>query len=235
MKPDFVDKTSSHKSRYRLVSGIAFLALAAFFWSKSGPNFSSGPPPTSFGVHDNVDSVGQCAASTVPPASPPAPVNPWSSLTVTELVQIQDWLFAPKQGLNLTRGTIAVPSDNHLYIIEAYYPPKPAVLDYLSSPSTANLPSRFVRVTIHHGAAEVPIVRNYLVGPLPIGPHTSLSPLTDIYHVDPIPYNSRSFDTRDWEAPEIYSNIAAPVAEALEVSRICHVTLLVSHRCQGIV
>lgn len=221
LKPVSTDKASSHRTRYRLVSGIALLTLATFLLTKSGPYFlSDHHRPTPLGAHDNVDSVGQCAASTVPLASPPAPVNPWASLTVSEIVKIQDWLFAQEQGLNLTRGDLAVPSDNHVYIIETYYPPKAAVLDYFSSPSTVDLPPRFARAVIHHGAAQEPIVRNYLVGPLPIGPHTSLSPLTDIYHIDPIPYNARSFDARDWTSPEIYSNVAAPLAEAFEVSRI---------------
>ncbi|KAG9317752.1 copper amine oxidase [Chiua virens] len=152
----------------------------------------------------------------IPPASPPAPTNPWASLSISEIVDIHDWLFFPERGLNLTLGQVAAASDNHLYIIEAYYPQKSAVLRYLASPATVGPPPRFARVVIHHGAARIPVVQNYLVGPLPIGPHTTLSPLTDIYQVDPIPYNARSWDTRDWESPEIYSNIAAPLAEAFK-------------------
>lgn len=228
--PD-VGTTSFPRSRYRLASGIVFLALAAFLLFKPGPYFLSDQHrPASLGEYDNVDSIGQCVASTVPPASPPAPANPWSSLTIAEIVQIQDWLFAPEQGLNLTQGDVAAPSDNHIYIVEAYYPPKAAVLNYLSSPVTADLPPRFARVAIQHGAAQEPIVKNYLVGPLPIGPHTSMLPLTDIYHVDDIPYNARAFDVRDWTSPELYSKLAAPLTEAFEVSRVRSVTLIVAHR-----
>lgn len=214
-------KTSSPRSRYYLVSSIVFLSLVVFLLTNAPPFFSSDHHhhPIS-GAHDNVDSVGQCAASTAPAAFLPAPVNPWTSLTISEIVQIQDWLFAPEQGLNLTQGNVALPSDNHVYTMEAYYPSKVAVLDYFLSPSAVDLPPRFARVVIHHGAAQEPIVKNYLVGPLPIGPHTTLSPLTDIYHIDPIPYNARSFDARDWESAEIYSNVAAPLAEAFEVSQI---------------
>ncbi|KAF8426834.1 copper amine oxidase [Boletus edulis BED1] len=43
-----------------------------------------------------------------------------------------------------------------------------------------------------------------------------MSPLTDIYQVDPIPYNARAWYINDWSFPEIYSNIAAPVAEAFK-------------------
>ena len=230
LKPDSAGNTPSPRSRYRLVTGIVLVSLAAYLGLKSGANFLSDERyPTPLGAHDDVASVGQCVANAVPPASPPALANPWASLTVSEIVQIQDWLFAPEQGLNLTLGEIAAPSDNHLYIIETYYPPKNEVLEYLSSPVTVDLPPRFARVTVHHGAAQEPTVRNYLVGPLPIGPHTGMSPLTEIYQVDPIPYNARSFDTRDWSSPEIYSNIAAPVAEAFEVGMRDFVLHFVAH------
>lgn len=231
LKPTPVDTTTSPRSRYRLLSGIVFLTFSVFFLFKSGPYFLSDQHSSaSLEAHGNAESIAQCVANTAPAASPPAPANPWSSLTIAEIVQIQDWLFAPEQGLNLTLGDVAVPSDNHLYIVEAYYPPKAAVLSYLSSPSTLDLSPRFARVAIHHGAAQEPIVKNYLVGPLPIGPHTRMSPLTDIYHIDPIPYNARPFDARDWTSPEIYSNVAAPLAEAFEVSRMRPVTLCVTHQ-----
>ena len=219
LKPSCAFKTAPAWSRYRLASGIGFLTLVALLLTTSGPYFFSRHHHLApFEAHDDVDSVGKCAASIAQAASPPAPVNPWASLTVSEIVQIQDWLFAPQQGLNLTRGDLAVPSDNHVYIIESYYPPKGAVLDYLSSPSSFDLPPRFARVVIHHGAAREPFVKNYLAGPLPIGPQTTLSPLTDIYHIDPIPYNARSFNVRDWESQGIYSNVAAPLSEAFKVS-----------------
>ena len=217
------------------MSWIIFLSLSTYLWYKSVAYLSDERHPTSLGAHDDVASVGQCVANTVPPASPLPHLNPWASLTVSEIVQIQDWLFAPKQGLNLTLGKVAVPSDNHLYIIESYYPPKNAVLDYLSSPSSVDLPPRFARVAIHHGAAQEPFVKNYLVGPLPIGPHTTMSPLTDIYHIDPIPYNARSFGDGDWASPVIYSNIVAPVAEAFKVSHTSPTTLFVAHCREGII
>ena len=174
--PDSVVNTSPPRSRYRLVSCIIFLSLSTYLWYKSVAYLSDECYPTSLGVHDDVASVGQCVANTIPPALPLPHLNPWASLTVSEIVQIQDWLFALEQGLNLTLGKVAVLSDNHLYIIETYYPLKNVVLDYLSSPSSVDLPPWFAHVTIHHGAAQETIMRNCLVGPLPIGPH-AMSPL----------------------------------------------------------
>ncbi|KAF9234360.1 copper amine oxidase [Melanogaster broomeanus] len=99
---------------------------------------------------------------TVPPAYPPAPANPWMSLTLSEILQIQEWLIAPEQGLNLTLGDDAYMSDNQIYIIEAHYPHKSDVLNYLSSSSMSDLPPKFAHVAIHHGASPEPVVANYL-------------------------------------------------------------------------
>ena len=42
---------------------------------------------------------------------------------------------------------------------------------------------------IHHGPAEV--VKDYLIGPLPISESTIIRPLAEIYH-NPVPLNARS-------------------------------------------
>ncbi|KAG6374973.1 copper amine oxidase [Boletus reticuloceps] len=93
---------------------------------------------------------GQCVTSTPPPTFPPAPWNPWSSLTISEIVQMQDCPFAPEQGLNLTQVKVAT-------LKSTTPPPKEAVLNHLSSPSIVNPPRRFARVTLHHGAAQQPL------------------------------------------------------------------------------
>ncbi|TCD63339.1 hypothetical protein EIP91_005658 [Steccherinum ochraceum] len=135
----------------------------------------------------------QCPANLPQKASPPAPVNIWASLTVDETVTISQWLFANERSLNLTRGDQAGLNDNHIFLIEAYRPGKAAALAYLDSPSDRTLPKRFARVTVHHGAAAEPYISDYLVGPLPISRRTSMTPLTDIYQRDTIPYNARGF------------------------------------------
>ncbi|KAG1752406.1 copper amine oxidase [Suillus paluster] len=161
-------------------------------------------------------SVKICASPTPPAARPPAPINPWATLTIEQTVQIQKWLEQPAQALNLTRGVISKPSDNHIFMIEAYYPPKSSVLSYFSSLSPSAIPEKYARVTIHHGSAPEPVVKDYLVGPLPIGSSTRMQHLTEIYHLDAIPHNARAFDTRDWTTPEIFEKMAAPLMEAYE-------------------
>ncbi|ESK96748.1 copper amine oxidase [Moniliophthora roreri MCA 2997] len=134
----------------------------------------------------------QCASSLPPAASPPSPFNLWSSLTISETSEIQAWLELPERNFNLTRAPEAALSDNTIFGIETYYPPKAQAIAHLSSPGTVPPPERYARVTIHHGAALEPTIADYLVGPLPIGPSTTMRNLTEIYHRD-IPYNARGF------------------------------------------
>ncbi|KAF9266153.1 amine oxidase catalytic domain-containing protein [Marasmius fiardii PR-910] len=136
--------------------------------------------------------------SAAPAATPPAPVNLWSSLTIEETSEIQKWLEHPSRKLNLTRGKEAKPSDNTVFIIESYYPRKDDALTYLdgfvgSSNFTVKPPTKYARVTIHHGSDSTPVVKDYLVGPIPIGNggETMMRELKEIYHRPIIPYNAR--------------------------------------------
>lgn len=140
------------------------------------------------------EALKQCAALQPPPADPPAPINIWSSLTVHETTSVQAWLEAPERALNLTRTSISKLSDNVIFMIELYYPPKADALAYLESPETVSPPERYARVTIHHGS--VPVIRDYLVGPLPIGGKTTtMEPLTEIYHREDIPFHAAGYAT----------------------------------------
>ncbi|KAE9394115.1 amine oxidase catalytic domain-containing protein [Gymnopus androsaceus JB14] len=130
----------------------------------------------------------ECAAPISHIAKPPVPINLWASLTVPEITEIQKWLEAPERQLNLTRGPISSISDNVVFLIETYYPPKAEALAYLAGGSA---PDKYARVTIQHGGLENPVVRNYLVGPLPVGERTVIRPLTEIYHESEIPFDAR--------------------------------------------
>lgn len=139
----------------------------------------------------------QCPANIAPPASPPASVNLWTSLTVEETTSIHDWLVHPSRDLNLTLAHKATLSDNSIFLIEVYRPAKADALAYLEAPAQSNLPARYSRVAVHFGgrseAEGGPVIKDYLVGPLPIGAHTTIEELTGIYHREDIPYNARGF------------------------------------------
>ncbi|KAF8187204.1 copper amine oxidase [Pholiota molesta] len=147
--------------------------------------------------------------------SPPAPVNPWSSLTIPELTQIRSWLEAPEQNLNLTQAKSSKTSDNIIFLIEAYYPAKEDALAYLSNPVPTLLPERYARVTIHHGGRKEPVVKDYLVGPLPISRATRMRELTEIYHTQNIPFNARGVAQLE-ELSIVLAKLMEPMADVLQ-------------------
>ncbi|TFK32677.1 amine oxidase catalytic domain-containing protein [Crucibulum laeve] len=157
----------------------------------------------------------QCPSGLPPLASPPAPVNLWASLTVPETTAIHAWLESSEQNLNLTRADISMISDNVVFMIEAYQPPKAEALAYLSSPKTVPRPDRYARVTIHHGAAQVPFIKDYLVGPMPVSSKTTMRPLTEIYHRDEIPFNAYGFASIS-ELQHFLAQLVEPLGDAME-------------------
>ena len=160
--------------------------------------------------------TGHCASSLPLAASPPVTLNLWASLTVPETSAIYTWLEAPERNLNLTRSRGSILTDNIVYGIETYYPPKSEALAYLENSAVSPPPARFARVTIHHGGVEVPAVVDYLVGPLPVGPRTTMRPLKEIYHRDDIPFNARGFADIE-EISRFLATETAPFAYVMEV------------------
>ncbi|KAG1806446.1 amine oxidase catalytic domain-containing protein [Suillus plorans] len=194
-----------------LILVLASLTVIQIRSSTSGSKIVFGGSET---LADYDEDIKICASNIPPPARPPAPINPWASLTIDEMVEIQNWLLSTQMNLNLTRGDTARPSDNSIYMIQTYYPPKTDVLEYFSSLDPRDAPARFARVTIHHGGAVEPVIRDYLVGPLPVTPATEMTHLANIYHTETLPYNARGYDALDWNLPEIHTKIAAPLMDA---------------------
>ena len=188
------------------------------------------------------EGLQRCAANFPPIAVPPAEINPWASLSVEEIVEITQWLEAPSREYNLTSGDTAGLADNMIFLVEAYRPTKASALLYLSSPVQRNLPDRYARVTIHHGATHDPYIMDYLVGPLPVSNATSIRPLTEIYHREKITFNSRGYTAQvGVELLPFLSEVMAPLVNATKVrptdikmfwltcaNRTCSVTVLLS-------
>ncbi|KAH9937934.1 amine oxidase catalytic domain-containing protein [Amylocystis lapponica] len=197
-----------------LTVGFVFGTIALSVLYAFPPRFGHLPADQSpFDLADLYEQpLKQCAAGFPPPASPPAPTNPWASLTVSETVAISEWLNSPERNLNLTRADIAGLSDNLIYHIEAFRPSKADALAYLASPKTHPAPDRYARVTIHHSAAAEPVIMDYLVGPLPVDINTTMRPLTEIYHRDTIPYHARGY-TSMADLQPLLARIMPPLAE----------------------
>ena len=173
------------------------------------------PTPPATANHES-KKTSHCASSSPHGAFPPAPVNLWASLTVAETSTIYTWLEAPERNLNLTRSKGSILTDNVVYGIETYYPPKSEALAYLENSAASPAPEKFARVTIHHGGVQEPVIVDYLVGPLPVGPRTAIRPLKEIYHREDIPFNARGFG--DIEEPPLFlAREVTPIAHVMEV------------------
>ena len=186
--------------------------------------------PTAPATANDEFKTSHCASSLPHEALPPVPVNLWASLTVAETSAIYTWLEAPERNLNLTRSKSSILTDNVVYGIETYYPPKSEALAYLENSAASPPPEKFARVTIHHGGVQEPVIVDYLVGPLPVGPRTAIRPLKEIYHREDIPFNARGFGDIE-ELPLFLAREVAPIAHVMEVGMhslfyICLVHLL---------
>ncbi|KAL1411966.1 hypothetical protein Q8F55_002959 [Vanrija albida] len=150
---------------------LAILALAGWAYRSSSAPDAPQPPI--------------CAAWDEPSITAPRK-NIWRNLDLGDAVALRAWLHDPARGLNLTDADAAADSDNFIHLVEAYHPRKADALAYLAG---GELPARYARAVINHGPAEK--VVDYLVGPLPLSPHTRIVPNTAIYHAG-VPLNARS-------------------------------------------
>ncbi|EJD41689.1 amine oxidase catalytic domain-containing protein [Auricularia subglabra TFB-10046 SS5] len=137
----------------------------------------------------------QCAAPTGLAPKKPTFDNLWQGLSVSEVVDIREWLLDPARGLNLTRGEHAIMNDNFIEIIEALQPSKASALAYYAG--TGPRPPTFARAVLNFGGRHVPTVESVRIGPLPVSNATRMSPLTDIYHRPVVPHNARMLTVQD--------------------------------------
>ncbi|KIW08636.1 uncharacterized protein PV09_00592 [Verruconis gallopava] len=107
--------------------------------------------------------------------------NIWADLDEAEFEDILTFLFEEPNDLNLTKKDKAGPWDNHIAIIEALVPNKTDALKYLDS-DAAEAPPRYARVIVNRGATEQASIDDYMVGPLPTGPNTTITPLSWVYN-----------------------------------------------------
>ncbi|KAL0950332.1 hypothetical protein HGRIS_010303 [Hohenbuehelia grisea] len=146
-------------------------------------------------------------------AKPPAPINLWAPLNSTEIRDVNTYLHSSGLELNLTAESPSL-SDNHIFLIELLPPPKAAALAYLSSVSAETAPERYAHAIIHAGASSPPVIKDYTVGPLPIGPRTTLRS-RDVYHLKEIPYNARGMSWGS-ELGKLFGQVLPPLADAMQ-------------------
>ncbi|TFK55964.1 amine oxidase catalytic domain-containing protein [Heliocybe sulcata] len=203
----------SRTTGFALLAVLGTIALSALYVSPLHTDNAAAQSGGSISGLLGGKTLGQCASSLPLVAQPPAPANVWAPLTVEEIASIQKWLDEPALGLNLTRGDQATLSDNHIFLIDAYQPPKAEALAYIENPSSTPRPTKYARVTIHHGT--VPVIKDYLVGPLPISSKSNMTELTEVYHRDDIPYHARGAMVAA-ELTPLVQKIMVPLADVTE-------------------
>lgn len=160
---------------------------------------SASPPSPSAPTDAAPSSLAFCPDEAFLPIQAPRR-NIWRNLDVNEASAVRRWLFAPEQALNLTTATTAGLGDNTVSLIERWRPSKRNALAYLADGGGSNdEPERFARVTLVRGAESPPVIRDYLVGPLPISNDTQIRPLKEIYADDgaDVPLNARMLTLAD--------------------------------------
>lgn len=80
--------------------------------------------------------------------------NLWGTLSEDEVLQLIDWLYEPRQGLNLTYHDNATNWDNFIGVTELIPPNKTDALTYLEG--NGPIPTRYARVVLFQGACEDP-------------------------------------------------------------------------------
>lgn len=199
----------------------AFLVFCGALIGLFTYSYYSSPRPIPGVVHDDLHteipkpSLKQCPPATPPIAHPPAPINLWAPLSVAEIAQVHAFLRRPSLGLNLT-VTNAQPNDNSIFLIETLPPSKALALEYLSDPATKGPPEKYARAVVHLGGQEQPVIKDYLVGPLPVSERTTLEERRGIYHREDIPYNARGFSLGP-ELARLLGQIMPPLAEPMQV------------------
>ncbi|TVY73173.1 Membrane primary amine oxidase [Lachnellula suecica] len=142
--------------------------------SRPGPTFHKSKNPR--GNRRQSTSCGDTPADIIVEAPQ---INLWKGLTNEEADDLLEWLYDSKQGLNLTTADKAGPWDNTVGVTEILFPNKTDSLAYLDRGEVE--PVRNARVGLFFGATPNPYMQNFIVGPIPVSPETTIEPLNYIY------------------------------------------------------
>lgn len=143
--------------------------------------------------NDNSAQVGFCSEETKLPApKPPKSAGVFDDLSEEEIDAVKKYM------LNLTELKIvsyqgATVNTNHIYLIEYQQPTKDEALAYLDGKG-ASKPQRKARVVVYMGAADPPVVQEYLVYPAskPTAHHKR-----NLGKNSTIPFHTRPADTHE--------------------------------------
>ncbi|CAI6331895.1 unnamed protein product [Periconia digitata] len=139
-------------------------------------------------------SSSSCLTDAAPTTTAPKS-NVWAPISAADNAAVWDLLHDPKSGLNLTHPSKAVLTDNYVWWMDALPVNKSDVLPYLDG--EAPMPPKYARAILFEGGKDAPDSQEYMIGPLPVGPETSIEKLDYIYNGGnggSVPFNARYFD-----------------------------------------
>jgi primary-amine oxidase len=199
-----------------LLLGLAGISAAASINNRPHPHPGHGdqgppghikapggkPPKTVKPGNPNKPVKDSCLAGETPTVKAPKS-NVWAQITPEDNRAVWNLLHDPKTGLNLTAPGTAKHTDNYVFWIDSVPTNKTSVLPYLDGEAPA--PAKYARAVIFEGGLKEPRSQEYMIGPLPVGPKTTVQPLDYMYNGGTggaIPYNGRYFDGKRSSASE---------------------------------
>ncbi|PFX27819.1 amiloride-sensitive amine oxidase [copper-containing]-like [Stylophora pistillata] len=172
-----------------VISVALLIALIVVATKKS----KSDREPAKNSKGDTVFQVGNCANGMGDqPADPPKSSGLFDDLTIQEITTVKEYLVK-QASLNLTEATEASVDSNYIYMIQFLPPSKNEALEHLDNNGAK--PERKAVGVVFHGAANPPLVREYIVSPVskPTGHVARKIPGGE---KDFVTFNARPFDTR---------------------------------------
>ena len=121
----------------------------------------------------------------------PKSAGVFDDLTVDEITAVRDYLLKQPE-LNLKKYLRATVDSNYIYLIQFLPPSKDEVLEFLDNDGPR--PERRAVAVVFHGAADPPVVKEYIVSPVD-NPTQHVVRKVPGGQKDTVPFNARPFDS----------------------------------------
>ncbi|XP_022786979.1 amiloride-sensitive amine oxidase [copper-containing]-like [Stylophora pistillata] len=162
------------------------LIVVATKQQKRAENQRSKPKPTS----NTAVTVEPCADGMTSSNAQPKSSSLFEDLTVSEITVVRNYLLK-QASMNLTEYSKATVNSNYIYLIQLLPPSKDEVLEHLDNNGAK--PERRAIAVVFHGAADPPVVKEYIVYPVSTPTEYKVRKIQG-GHKKTVPFNARPFD-----------------------------------------
>ena len=139
---------------------------------------------------DKLNGIKTCAQGLESSDKTPKSQGVFDDLSSDEISAVRDYMLA-QASLKITPYDKASINSNYIYLIQRQPPSKQKALDYLDS-ENGTKPEKEAIVTLFNGAADPPVVEEYIVGPADKPTRHRLNTISGRNY--PIRFNARPFD-----------------------------------------